>query len=131
MCKNYWQPNIDNWIINENDVNAFAAQPNQKIGEIMAGGSHAALPIKSEEEEDQHDKLENPYRGIKTLQNLKKEISRLLNDLHFLSNGDVDEKSKTDVYEIIIKKMDDPDLRSMLDIASQEVKKRKDRKSTV
>ena len=116
---NYWQPDIDNWIINENDTNnvfgSSAFLVDQKAGNVS---------VKSEEEDEKYDKLEQPHKGIDTLEKLKKEITRLLGDIHNLSEGDQDIKSKTDVYEIIIKKLDEPELRTMLDIASKEVKKR-------
>jgi hypothetical protein len=121
MRKTYWQPQIDNWIINENDANNYAFNPTNFAVDKMAGN----VPVKNEEEEtDSYDKLEQPYKGINTLEKLKKEINRLLTDLKFLSDGDEGGKNKTDVYEIIIKKLDEPDLRAMLDIASKEVKKR-------
>jgi hypothetical protein len=119
MKKNYWQPDIDNWIINENDTNNVFGS-----AAFMVDRNAKNVPVKSEEEDEKHDKLEQPYKGIDTLEKLKKEITRLLGDIHHLSEGDQDVKSKTDVYEIIIKKLDEPDLRTMLDIASEEVKKR-------
>jgi hypothetical protein len=118
MKKNYWQPDIDNWIINENDTNNVFGS-----AAFMVDRNAKNVPVESNEEE-KHDKLEQPYKGIDTLEKLKKEITRLLGDIHHLSEGDQDVKSKTDVYEIIIKKLDEPDLRTMLDIASEEVKKR-------
>ncbi len=118
MKKNYWQPDIDNWIINENDTNNVFGS-----AAFMVDRNAKNVPVESNEEE-KHDKLEQPYKGIDTLEKLKKEITRLLGDMHHLSEGDQDVKSKTDVYEIIIKKLDEPDLRTMLDIASEEVKKR-------
>jgi hypothetical protein len=120
MKNNYWQPDIDNWIINENDATAFDSSVNSAFSsDIMAKG----VPVESNEEEE-HEKLNQPYRGIDTFDKLKKEITRLLNDIRHLAESGEGLNNETDVYEIIIKKLDEPDLIAMLDIASKEVKKR-------
>lgn len=111
MKKNYWQPNIDNWILNETNASYGIDQ--------MAGG----IPVKQEEEEE-YEKLEQPYKGITTLSRLKDQINRLLEDIYGLSKTDKDHKDTTNPYEKIIQMMDNPDLKTMLEIASNEIKKK-------
>lgn len=124
--RNYWQPNIDNWILNENDADAFSSSPNSKYGgDYMAGGSKFPLPVKSEEEEEKHDKLKQSYKGITTLSRLKEQINQVLEDICNLSKTDHnDYKSKNNPYEVIIQMIDNPDLKTMLNIASDEIKQR-------
>jgi hypothetical protein len=118
--KNYWQPNIDNWILNENDAGAFQAGINNLYAaDHMAGG----MPIKNEEEEE-HDKLKTPYKGISTLSRLKEQINQVLEDIYGLSKTDKDHKDTTNPYEKIIQMLDNPDLKTMLEIASDEIKKK-------
>jgi len=119
--KSYWQPNIDNWILNENDAGAYQAGVNMSYGgaDQMAGG----MPVKNEEEEE-HDKLETPYKGMRTLSRLKDQINQILEDIYGLSKIDKDHKDTTNPYEKIIQMMDNPDLKAMLEIASDEIKKK-------
>lgn len=116
----FWKPSIDNWIIEENDANVFDADVNVKYGsDAMAGG----MPIKSEEEENDIQ-LEQPYKGIKTLTRLREQINQILGDIHELSKVDKDHKDSINPYENIIEMIDNPDLKTMLTIASNEIKKK-------
>ena len=120
MYKNYWQPNIDNWIIKENDAGTYQAGVNTLYAsDQMAGG----MPVKNEEEE-QHEKLETPYKGITTLSRLKDQINQILEDIYGLSKVEKDSNNSTNPYEKIIQMLDNPDLKAMLDIASEEIKKK-------
>lgn len=118
--KNYWQPNIDNWIINENAAGAFQAGVNNSWGGM---DQMANIPIKNEEEEE-HDKLETPYKGMTTFSRLKDQINQVLEDIYGLSKIDKDHKDTTNPYEKIIQMLDNPDLKTMLEIASDEIKKK-------
>ena len=120
--KYYWQPDIDNWVIKENDA---SISNSTYAGDKMAAGSNASftggIPIKSEEEE--HDKLDQPYKGITTLSIFKEQINQILEDAYGLSKVDKGDKS-SNPYEKIINILDNPDLKTMLDIASDELKKK-------
>jgi hypothetical protein len=124
--KTYWQPNIDNWILKENDASSMPMSPNTKFGGNILGSAsghpHAALPVKNEEEE--HDALERPYKGVTTLKKLRQNIHKALEDAHGLAKLDGEHKNIGNPYETIIQLLDNPDLKAMLDIASQELKKR-------
>ena len=126
--KYFWQPNIDNWVIKENDSSAYGSSNtnNTYAGDKMAGGSNASftggIPIKSEEEEE-HDKLEQPYKGITTLSRLKEHINQILEDAYGLSKIDKNDK-ESNPYEKIINILNNPDLKTMLDMASDEIKKK-------
>jgi hypothetical protein len=121
--KNFWQPSIDNWILKENDANNSAIDANSKFsGDFMAGGSNFPLPVKSEEEEN-HDTLKQSYKGITTFSRLKDQINRVLEDVYNLSKVDKENKG-INPYENIIQMLDNPDLKSMLDIASNEIKEK-------
>jgi hypothetical protein len=76
MYKNYWQPNIDNWILTENDAENFMPNINSANYGGNVYGSKAPMGIKQEEEE--HDVLEQPYKGITTLSRLKDQINQIL-----------------------------------------------------
>jgi rubrerythrin len=119
--KTYWQPQIDNWILKENQLGTFGASINSGYGlDQMAGG----IPVKSEEEEEKQDKLQTPYKGMTTLKRLSDQINQILEDIYGLSKTDKDHKDTTNPYEKIIQMLDNPDLKAMLEIASNEVKKR-------
>jgi len=121
--RNFWQPSIDNWILKENDANNSAVDNNSKFsGDFMAGGSNFPLPVKSEEEEE-FDKLKQSYKGITTFSRLKDQINQILEDIYNLSKVDKDNKG-VNPYENIIQMMDNPDLKSMLEIASNEIKEK-------
>ena len=122
MYKNYWQPNIDNWILTENDAENFMPNINSANYGGNVYGSKAPLGIKQEEEE--HDVLEQPYKGITTLSRLKDQINQILEDIYGLSKVEKDSDNSTNPYEKIIQMIQNPDLKAMLDIASDELKKR-------
>jgi hypothetical protein len=123
--KTYWQPQIDNWVLNENDAGAYDANMNSRFGgDHMAGGMSAPLPVKSEEEEEKQDKLQTPYKGMTTLRRLSDQINQILEDIYGLSKTDKDHNDTSNPYEKIIQMLDNPDLKAMLEIASNEVKKR-------
>ena len=120
MRKRYWQPSIDNWIINENDATAFDSNMNFAFSnDIMAKG----VPVKSEEEEE-HDKLKNPYKGITTLSKLRENIKETIEHVYILSKTEKGEKDKINPYERIIQMLEDANLKTMLEIASNEIKER-------
>lgn len=127
MKKNYWQPNIDNWILNENDANSYDVNINSRFGGNILGSKsghpHSALPLKNEEEEA-HDKLEQPYKGIMTLSKLREQINKVLENAYGLSKVDKEHKNLGNPYEAIVQILDNPDLKAMLDIASNELKKK-------
>jgi hypothetical protein len=122
MYKNYWQPNIDNWILTENDAENFMPNINSANYGGNVYGSKAPMGIKQEEEE--HDVLEQPYKGITTLSRLKDQINQILEDIYGLSKVEKDSDNSTNPYEKIIQMIQNPDLKAMLDIASDELKKR-------
>ncbi len=118
--KSYWQPSIDNWIIKENAATAFGANMNSAFSsDIMANG----VPVKSEEEEE-HDKLKNSYKGITTLSKLREKIKETIEHVFILSKTEKGEVSEINPYEKIIQILDNPDLKTMLEIASNEIKER-------
>ena len=121
--KYFWQPDIDNWVIKENDS---SNTNNTYAGYKMAGGSNASftggIPIKSEEE-DEHDKLDQPYKGLTTLSRLKEQINQILEDAYNFSKTDKEDRA-SNPYEKIINILDNPDLKTMLGIASDEIKKK-------
>jgi hypothetical protein len=126
--KSYWQPNIDNWIIKENDASSYGANTNTAFAsDKMAGGANSSftggVPIKSEEEEE-HDKLSQPYKGITTLSRLKDQINQVLGDIYTLSKTGKEGNKSSNPYEQIIQMLNNPDLKTMLDIASDEIKNR-------
>jgi hypothetical protein len=127
MSKSYWQPNIDNWILNENDAGSVPMSPNSKFGSNILGSKSghpsAALPVKSEEEEV-HDTLEQPYKGITTLKKLKQQIRKALEDVYGLSKFDDESENSGNPYDAIIELLNNPDLKTMLNVASEEIKKR-------
>lgn len=120
--KYFWQPDIDNWVIKENDSSAN----NTYAGDKMAGGSNVSftggIPIRPEKEEE-HDKLEQPYKGITTLSRLKEQINQILQDAYGLSKIDKSDK-ESNPYDKIITILNNPDLKTMLDVASDEIKKK-------
>jgi hypothetical protein len=122
---NYWQPPIDNWLLKEADAGfpPTTSMSSNASQDHMAGG----VPVKSEEEEDIYDKLSTPYKGILTLNRLKEQINQVIGDIYNLSKVDKDNKydlSGRNPYEAIKTMLDNPDLKAMLDIASEEIKKR-------
>lgn len=126
--KYFWQPDIDNWVIKESDSSAYGSSNtnNTYAGDKMAGGSNASftggIPIKSEEE-DEHDKLDQPYKGLTTLSRLKEQINQILEDAYNFSKVDKEDRA-SNPYEKIINILDNPDLKTMLGIASDEIKKK-------
>lgn len=124
--KTYWQPSIDNWIISENDASAYGAGANSSFAsDKLAGGANSSftggIPLKNEEEEE-FDKLKQPYKGIKTLKALKEQINQILEDAFNLSKTDKDHRDTNNPYEKIISILKNPDLNTMLEIASNEAK---------
>ena len=80
--KNYWQPNIDSWIIRENDASANGFNTNASYAsDKMAGGLSSSyswgIPLEQSDEEE-HDKLKQPYKGITTLSRLREQINQIL-----------------------------------------------------
>ena len=131
---NYWQPLIDNWMLKESENIPFSSTTNTQMNannserqshlfgsDLMSGG----VPVKSEEAEDVYDKLSQPYKGIKTLQELRKKIHENIEHVFNLSKtDDGSTKVVSNPYEAIKNILDSPDLKTMLDIASEEIKKR-------
>jgi hypothetical protein len=129
---NLWQPSIDRWIIKESDSplpsttnasmngNDSSRQSHLFGADLMSGG----VPVKSEEEEDVYDKLSTSYKGIGTFSELKKKIHESVENIYNLSKIKDDNKVVSNPYEAIKVIMDNPDLKAMLDIASNEIKKR-------
>jgi hypothetical protein len=119
---NYWQPAIDRWILQEAEAGFSDRQPH------LFGTDHlAGVPVKSEEEEDVYDKLSTPYKGILTLKRLKEQINQVIGDIYDLTKVDKDNKydlSGKNPYEAIKTMLDNPDLKAMVEIASNEIKKR-------
>lgn len=124
MKNNYWQPNIDNWILTENDAENFAPNVNSTNYGGNVYGTNAPMPIKQEEEEENYDNLDQPYRGIRTLSALKEEIHKILENVYGLSKVEKDENYSINPYEKIIEMLNSPDLKTMLDVASDEIKKK-------
>lgn len=126
MKKTYWQPLIDNWIVNENDASAYGSSMNSSYAsDKLAGGANSSftggLPLKNEEEEE-FDKLKQPYKGIKTLSALREQINQILEDAFNLSKLDKENSGSSNPYEKIIHILENPDLKTMLEIASDEIK---------
>lgn len=124
--KTYWQPSIDNWIIKENDASAYSSGTNSSFAsDKLAGGANSSftggIPLKNEEEEE-FDKLKQPYKGIRTLKALKEQINQILEDAFNLSKVDKDHQDTNNPYEKIINILKNPDLNTMLEIASNEAK---------
>jgi hypothetical protein len=120
MKEYLWSPSIDNWVIKENDASAFQFNNNfQFSSDLMAGG----VPVKSENEEEEFDKLKQPYKGIKTLKNLKEQINQILDDIFTLSKTDKQNDGKNP-YEKILNIIENPELKTMLEIASNEIKEK-------
>ena len=121
--KYFWQPDIDNWVIKESDSSAYGSS---NTNNTYAGGSNASftggIPIKSKEEEE-HDKLDQPYKGLTTLSRLKEQINQILEDAYNFSKTDKEDRA-SNPYEKIINILDNPDLKTMLGIASDEIKKK-------
>lgn len=125
---NYWQPLIDNWLLKESEgtplppMNANNSERQSHLfgADLMSGG----VPVKSEEEEDVFDKISTPYKGIRTFKELKTKIHESIENIYNLSKVKDDNKVVSNPYEAIKVIMDNPDLKAMLDIASDEIKKR-------
>lgn len=129
---NLWQPSIDRWIIQEFDTTTPSttdAQMNASNSErqshlfgadLMSGG----VPVKSEEEEDVFDKLSTPYKGIKTFSELKRRIHETVESVFSLSKIEDDNRVVSNPYGAIQTILDSPDFKAMLDVASNEIKKR-------
>jgi hypothetical protein len=126
--RSYWQPNIDNWIIKENDASAYGSNTNSSFAsDKMAGGANSAftggIPLE-QADEDEHDKLDQPYKGITTLSRLREQINQILEDIYGLSKTEKEGNKSENPYEKIIQMINNPDLKTMLDIASDEIKNR-------
>jgi hypothetical protein len=129
---NLWQPSIDRWIIQEFDTTTPSttdAQMNANNSErqshlfgadLMSGG----VPVKSEEEENVFDKLSTPYKGIKTFSELKRKIHETVESVFNLSKIEDDNRVVSNPYGAIQTILDSPDFKAMLDVASNEIKKR-------
>jgi hypothetical protein len=129
---NYWQPHIDNWLLKEADAsfppttnmssNASQSERQSHLfgADLMAGG----VPVKSEEEEDVYDRLSTPYKGMKSLTELRKKIHEIVENAFNLSKIGDTRTVVSNPYEVIKNILDSPDLKTMLDIASEEIKKR-------
>jgi len=59
-----------------------------------------------------------------TLRRLSDQINQILEDIYGLSKTDKDHNDTSNPYEKIIQMLDNPDLKAMLEIASNEVKQR-------
>lgn len=129
---NLWQPSIDRWIIKESDSPLPSTTSAQMNGNDSSRQSHlfgadlmsGGVPVKSEEEEDVYDKLSVSYKGIKTFSELKRKIHETVENVFNLSKIKDDNKIVSNPYEAIKVILDNPDLKAMLDIASDEIKKR-------
>jgi hypothetical protein len=126
--KSYWQPNIDNWIIREDDSSAYGSNMNSSFAaDKIAGGANSSftggLPLE-QSDEDEHDKLDQPYKGITTLSRLREQINQILEDIYGLSKTEKEGNKSENPYEKIIQMLNNPDLKTMLDIASDEIKNR-------
>jgi hypothetical protein len=129
---NLWQPSIDRWIIKESDLsspsttnasmnsNDSSRQSHLFGADLMSGG----VPVKSEEEEDVFDKLSTPYKGIKTFSELKRKIHETVESVFSLSKIEDDNRVVSNPYGAIQTILDSPDFKAMLDVASNEIKKR-------
>jgi len=118
--RSYWQPNIDNWIIREDDSSAYGSNMNSSFAaDKIAGG----IPLE-QSDEDEHDKLDQPYKGITTLSRLREQINQILEDIYGLSKTEKEGNKSENPYEKIIQMINNPDLKTMLDIASDEIKNR-------
>ncbi len=131
--KNFWQPSIDYWIIKESDSPFPSTASSPMNGNDSSRQSHlfgANLmgngdPVKSEEQEDKHDALQQDYKGIKSFSKLKEQINQILEDVYNLSKIDKDHKDNTtNPYDNILQTLQSPNLMTMLKMASDEVKKR-------
>jgi hypothetical protein len=120
MQKNYWQPNIDNWIVKKNYASGMPAMNFNSTFSIDKMANNVA--VKNEEEEN--DALEHSYKGIITLKKLRQEIHKILEDVYGLSKTEQDAQNAGNPYDKIIQVLENPDLKAMLDIASNEIKKR-------
>ena len=119
--RQYWQPNIDNWVLNENDANSSSTYSTGYAGiDSMAGG----IPVKSEEEDEKYNKLEHPHKGISKLSELCKIIAEKIENLYDLSKIGKDSIKKGNQYDLILQIIRDPELIGMLETASNEIKKR-------
>jgi hypothetical protein len=129
---NYWQPPIDKWLLQEaeaglpstNSVSSNAS-PSERQSHLF-GADHMAggVPVKSEEEEDVYDRISPSYKGIRTFSELKRKIHETIENIFNLSKVEDNNKVVSNPYEAIKVIMDNPDLKAMLDIASNEIKKR-------
>ena len=119
--RQYWQPNIDNWVLNENDANSYSSYSTG-----YAGADHMAnaVPVKSEEEDAIYDKLEYPHKGIVKFSELCKKIEEGIEHIYDLSKVGKDSKKSGNRYDLILQVMRDPELIGMLETASNEIKKR-------
>lgn len=143
--KNYWQPLIDNWIIKESQAassethgssfDTYGQSSFPRSTTFMQSNANDTFrgenPYSASDvdEEEQFDKLSTPYKGIKTLKELNgkiKERLQMILDLSKFERKDVyrPHEMARNPYEAIIQMMDDPELKMMLEIASQEIKKR-------
>ena len=118
--RQYWQPNIDNWVLNENDANSYSSYSTG-----YAGADHNAngVPVEQAEEET-HDKLEYPHKGIVKFSELCKKIEEGIEHIYDLSKVGKDSKKSGNRYDLILQVMRDPELIGMLETASNEIKKR-------
>lgn len=143
MGKNYWQPDIDRWIIKEDQdtsssnasFNTYGQSNFPRSTTFMQSNANNTFrgenPYSASDidEEEYFDKLEKPYKGIKTLKELKTKIQerfQMIMDLVKSKKKDVYRpyEMTNDPYGAILQMIDDPELKVMLNIASEEVKKR-------
>ena len=118
--RQYWQPNIDNWVLNENDANSYSSYSTG-----YAGADHNAngVPVEQAEEET-YDKLEYPHKGIAKLSDLCKKIEENIEHIYDLSKVGKDSKKSGNQYDLILQLMRDPELIGMLETAAHETKRR-------
>jgi hypothetical protein len=139
--RNYWQPDIDHWIIKESDGSSsdtYGQSSFPRSTTFMQSNANDTFRGESPysasdaDEEEYFDKLQRPYKGTKTLKELQKLINETLDKICTLAKTEKKDVYKpyemvNNPYEVILKMIDDPELKAMLMIASEEVKNRQTR----
>jgi len=118
--RQYWQPNIDNWVLNENDATAFS-----NYGSGFAGADFNANGVPVEQaEEEVDDNLEHTHKGISKFSELRDKIEKNIENIYDLSKVDKDSRKNGNHYDLILQMIKDPELIGMLESASHEMKRR-------